>query len=904
MANLKPDLERVRYWQGQRLSAADLREQIATDLELRRLHDAGAHGAAGVAVGLSVSLLEVNEVPTEVLVRRGLAYDCLGRLLVLTSDRRLQLPPAADTLYTLVIFSDSSAATGVSLYWRPRRDAGARQGVALAVLLPSQAAPHANPPALDASFRPVVARPLARPYSVQGRTIPGQTIWQPWVLGPDEIGVQVRVDTSLAGFTSVPHYFAAAVPGRVDASVEAAWFASIADPTESGFTLRLMLRGLTAQSFAMVDPLPQVLERGSLGEIAVDADHALAVEDEVVRLAPIVEIASVVRELTGRVATLAADVPSFPEKYPDGARLGVCVMPRIENVISTSDVIVHLAADAEARKLTTGSVVATGEKEVHWADVNLVVNPRVVELSDRIADAEDILIVVDDRSLVTNDPLVEEGEERRQKFAVDDVGRFRVNDTVVRLAAREGSTRARVVESKDGVLTVTPPFNDLKKSDLIGKLSDKTFTVATQPSPGWQRVRLGETQRFSVGDLVTRWQAPVEQLPPRIEFIHDTEPEIVLNGTVEKLSKDQRLAAATITTRVTVRAIADTGVATLVYVDRPERFPVGSLVASTDGRGVAGKTLRVDDIIDGALSLSPRSTGLSPGQVIGLYEFPRFVEVNDVLGERTLRLESSRGLSSRDVLVPADRDNVIRARPELITLVESVESNDVRVTQLSDVRPRDRLFVVSMGSVVTVEDEPQPDQVRLDDAFQLRRGDALGLIVGWREADLGGHPVRVTDIDVPAAGSTSALIELGDWPDGLVSGDVIGFQSLTFPSLTLRLEEVPALEANLDSVSLEADDALLHRTVRAQGRVTDVQGQRITIHAPGTLGQGEREYRPRGIDASASFLRGPVLRLIRNQDLFVSWLACADPLPMPREWPSDEEANVLPDCPCASAKES
>ena len=72
MVSVKPDLERVRYWQGQLLTAADLREQVATDLELRRLHDRHAHRAVGIAIGLSV---EPDETQTSVVVDPGLAYD-------------------------------------------------------------------------------------------------------------------------------------------------------------------------------------------------------------------------------------------------------------------------------------------------------------------------------------------------------------------------------------------------------------------------------------------------------------------------------------------------------------------------------------------------------------------------------------------------------------------------------------------------------------------------------------------------------------------------------------------------------------------------------------------------------------------------------------------------------------
>jgi hypothetical protein len=66
-----------------------------------------------------------------------------------------------------------------------------------------------------------VSRPLARPYLGRGATIAGQTAWEAWSIptpfnmrgiesesGQLQIGFQVKVDTSAAGFTLVPCYFA------------------------------------------------------------------------------------------------------------------------------------------------------------------------------------------------------------------------------------------------------------------------------------------------------------------------------------------------------------------------------------------------------------------------------------------------------------------------------------------------------------------------------------------------------------------------------------------------------------------------------------------------------------------------------------------------------------------------
>jgi hypothetical protein len=72
-------------------------------------------------------------------------------------------------------------------------------------------------PVLNAHFIARRARPLARPRIGSGATVPGDTAWELWsetVIGPRgakeqaDLGIQVTIDTSGAGFTEVPCYFA------------------------------------------------------------------------------------------------------------------------------------------------------------------------------------------------------------------------------------------------------------------------------------------------------------------------------------------------------------------------------------------------------------------------------------------------------------------------------------------------------------------------------------------------------------------------------------------------------------------------------------------------------------------------------------------------------------------------
>ncbi|MCM3870580.1 MAG: hypothetical protein ND895_07805 [Pyrinomonadaceae bacterium] len=72
-------------------------------------------------------------------------------------------------------------------------------------------------PALNEDFSAQQARALARPRIGRGATVPGNTSWEEWseILADGDngkvslpVGVQVTIDTSSAGFTQLPCYFA------------------------------------------------------------------------------------------------------------------------------------------------------------------------------------------------------------------------------------------------------------------------------------------------------------------------------------------------------------------------------------------------------------------------------------------------------------------------------------------------------------------------------------------------------------------------------------------------------------------------------------------------------------------------------------------------------------------------
>lgn len=281
-------LERVQYWQGQLLRAEDFREIAAVEAQRRWWHNRAIHNAYGVREGFRV---ELTSAPLyRALVSPGLAYDCFGRELLLEKPQFVPLPtnlPAGNIggLTLLICYCpprcdlrsaripevclqpECAITSGtVTFAWKITRPAapGVPAGcVAIGVLenFPSgDALPVTYGKArFSPTFRRAVPRPLARPLLVSGATVPGNTAWVPWsttylfdgALTPAIVGVQTVVDTSSAGFTDTPYYFAS-LQGPVwnaqSMSFLPAFFFSISDETTSSFTFNIWLQDTSGSS--------------------------------------------------------------------------------------------------------------------------------------------------------------------------------------------------------------------------------------------------------------------------------------------------------------------------------------------------------------------------------------------------------------------------------------------------------------------------------------------------------------------------------------------------------------------------------------------------------------------------------------------------------------------------------
>src|SRR4051812_41853361 len=99
-----PALERPLFFDGERLTAADLAAVQAFDRELRWLHNRTLHGW-GVVQGFAATGVRRSR---SVTVAPGYALDCRGRELVLGREIELTVPPvaAATTWYVTVSYAE------------------------------------------------------------------------------------------------------------------------------------------------------------------------------------------------------------------------------------------------------------------------------------------------------------------------------------------------------------------------------------------------------------------------------------------------------------------------------------------------------------------------------------------------------------------------------------------------------------------------------------------------------------------------------------------------------------------------------------------------------------------------------------------------------------------------------
>jgi len=215
--------DRITYRDGQRLWARDLRDDTRRDEHMRWLHARYLHHTWGVALGYDIKLASSN---TAVVLGPGYAVDRRGRDLLLAKGLLVPAPGAAGSaLYVLTIRHRNdpgitrSCGCGCACGCSGKRNPIEERPV-ISWKLPRDFRPGDEVPLASTSVAGGViqngldfrvrrhARRLVRPHIGWGSTDPGQTGWKRSNEKSHQPLAQAVVDTSDAGFTKTPFYFA------------------------------------------------------------------------------------------------------------------------------------------------------------------------------------------------------------------------------------------------------------------------------------------------------------------------------------------------------------------------------------------------------------------------------------------------------------------------------------------------------------------------------------------------------------------------------------------------------------------------------------------------------------------------------------------------------------------------
>jgi hypothetical protein len=257
--------ERITYREGQRLTARDLQDDRARQTRLRRLHVRHLHETWGIATGFDVQAAGTAAVA----VGPGYALDIFARDLVLSANIVVPVPSMegpqplvlAATFLGDCAFPTSAAGAAVCLNapMHPRRERPA-----FAWYTPTEFDPGPMVPlchvvveqgAIAGGVRTRVrryARRLVRPHIAAGTTDADPGLWAAWWNRGSLDGYVQRVDTSDAGFTATPQYFAELVAvkpstsaGHTDAVVAqgiAEAHGHIKDASRHGFAFQAVVQ--------------------------------------------------------------------------------------------------------------------------------------------------------------------------------------------------------------------------------------------------------------------------------------------------------------------------------------------------------------------------------------------------------------------------------------------------------------------------------------------------------------------------------------------------------------------------------------------------------------------------------------------------------------------------------------
>ena len=288
------EFDRFKYRQGQLLASRDFRDRQQMEDALRWMHNSSDyHNAWGIAIGYEISLsgdAQNNWGPADTLtISPGIAYDCYGRELILRTPRlftrdileTLRAPedPSRDNTFYLVIRyliakhgkmqSYCSGSPNSFIVPEPifcwKEKCNIQFGIEVPILAVTFTETGNGAIATVERYLANRVRPLARPRFAFGQTIRSRTPWQLWQYVPPasspgtsavalrivtiNFGLEVKLDTSDAGFKNAPCFFAwlSGDLGSTGKDILTP-FISLTDERADGFTLRALFHNFQNSS--------------------------------------------------------------------------------------------------------------------------------------------------------------------------------------------------------------------------------------------------------------------------------------------------------------------------------------------------------------------------------------------------------------------------------------------------------------------------------------------------------------------------------------------------------------------------------------------------------------------------------------------------------------------------------
>ncbi len=292
-----PDLSRVTFFDGERLSAVDLNDAATVQRELRWLHNRSLHNW-GIGLGFAA---RGNKGDHQVTIGPGYAIDCRGREIILTETITKAVPARADDGHGLPVFyylvsaypddtklmvlerrqgeCETNGAVRLrdraDIYWKAQDEQAVQVGIEIVLAQATvQNCQLAKALSLDQRRS---ARPFQQPFIAAGETPKGRTPWELSMANiggqATVIGVQTEVDTSAARFGARPEYqaqlrgdrFVPAAPATNQPALLVEGMAFVSYPKRNSFNFNVFLpRSLAGLSTSVpMNPESLFTEAGS-----------------------------------------------------------------------------------------------------------------------------------------------------------------------------------------------------------------------------------------------------------------------------------------------------------------------------------------------------------------------------------------------------------------------------------------------------------------------------------------------------------------------------------------------------------------------------------------------------------------------------------------------------------------